>query len=236
MIATRLRENILWRWWDLVGREPRLDVGSSSQIETFGTGDGAWPVHTPSVARSGLCYSFGVGFDLSFDRAVIDAFDLEVHAFDPTPLSQEWVQRQPAHPKLTVHPWGIAPTDGVVSFVLPRHHGVSFTPLKYGSHKAVAECEVRTLQTIRRRLGHTDRPITLLKLDIEGGEYGVLPHIAADPLLSQVLVEFHHRLRPARIRDTMEAVRLMANAGWRLAHRSRRGLEYVFLRSDALGS
>jgi hypothetical protein len=56
----------------------------------------------------------------------------------------------------------------------------------------------------RERLGHSGLLITLLKLDIEGGDTASSINWA-DPQISQVLIEFHHRLSPGGARDTEAA-------------------------------
>ncbi len=86
------------------------------------------------------------------------------------------------------------------------------------------------LSTMRDRLGHTDMPLTLVKLDIEGGEYAVIDQLVADPRITQVLIEFHHRLSPGGARDTEAAAVALEAGGFRAIHRSPYGPEYVFLR------
>jgi len=194
----------------------------------LGQADGQWWVHAPSVPRDAVCFSIGVGYDLSFDNAFIERFNATVHAFDPTPLSSAWIAQQPIMPGLHFHPVGLANYDGLARFVLPTHHGVSFTALPYEDHKSSTECRVARLSTLRRLAG-CDR-IDVIKVDIEGGEYDIVDDLASSGI-PQVMVEFHHRLvGRGGVARTTQAIHTLRHAGYRLVHRSARGLEYVFLR------
>jgi FkbM family methyltransferase len=222
-----MRDDVGYRWRWITGREPRVRVSWRSGMISLGHGDGQWWVHAPSIPRAAVCFSIGVGYDLSFDYAFIEQFDATVHAFDPTPLSTAWIAQQPMVPGLHFHPVGLANYDGLARFVLPTHHGVSFTALPYGNHKASTECQVARLSTLRRLAGQ-DR-IDLIKVDIEGGEYDVIDDLASSGI-PQVMVEFHHRLiGSGGVARTTAAIRTLRRAGYHLVHRSQRGLEYVFL-------
>src|SRR5262249_61484674 len=98
----------------------------------------------------------------------------------PTPISAEWLRRQQVDSRFHFHPYGIAARDGVAEFSLPITHGVSFTMLTGVPSKRTAHGEVYRLATILEKLGH--KHIHLLKLDIEGAEYEVIPQLfeAAD--------------------------------------------------------
>src|SRR5262249_29838395 len=124
---------------------------------------------------------------------------------------------------------------GQQRFVAPRRDDdVNFTPTADPMANAVT-APVRRLSTIAREFGH-DR-IDVLKLDIEGGEYEVLVDLlAAGPLPSQLLVEFHHGRAGRPCRPTAAAIRARRAAGYRLLHQSRRGLEFTFVRTAGGGA
>jgi len=118
-----------------------------------------------------------------------------------------------------------------VEFYLPKSHVVSFRLAELSGGEGGLErvsCEMLTWDSILRML---DVPrIQLLKMDIEGGEYGVLDSILGSKVLvEQLLVEFHHRMAPHRFEDTEAAIRKLRSRGYRLFHVSRRGLEYSFV-------
>jgi hypothetical protein len=62
--------------------------------EFLGTVYGGWTICLDGISESSIVYSFGVGEDASFDLAVIERYGAEVHAFDPTPSSIDWVNKQ----------------------------------------------------------------------------------------------------------------------------------------------
>ena len=75
-------------------------------------------------------------------------------------------------------------------------------------------------------------PPDLVKLDIEGAEYAVLPDLLVSGLRPrQILVEFHHRWREVGARRTSEALALLAREGYRIAAVADSGMEYVLLRT-----
>jgi hypothetical protein len=51
------------------------------------------------VIKAIRIYSCGVGEDISFDMAVMNDYDCEIFAFDPTPKSMDWIKMQsiPVH-------------------------------------------------------------------------------------------------------------------------------------------
>jgi FkbM family methyltransferase len=176
-----------------------------------------------------------VGYDISFDLALIEQYGVELHAFDPTPLSLNWIRRQTTPSRFNFHPYGIASYDGRAGFHLPTHHGVSFTTLPNIESKMSAEGDVFRFKTILKLLGH-DR-VSIIKLDIEGAEYDVIPDLLQEfgdaHRPDQLLVEFHHRLLRSQdgLRQTRWALDLIKEAGFSLFYVSPRGLEYSFIKS-----
>ena len=137
----------------------------------------------------------------------------EVHAFDPTPATVEFIRNRtmirPQPPSFHFHAVGLGTWDGMADFYMQKTaagaEGESLElampmPTLSGSGTATnvaipstVELPVRTLSSILDDLGH--KPIALMKMDIEGSEYGVLEDwylrrgmtLPAD----QLLIEFH---------------------------------------------
>jgi hypothetical protein len=87
---------------------------------------------------------------------------------------------------------------------------------------------VHRLATIAALLGH--KRVNLLKMDIEGGEYTVLPEcLSSGPHIDQLLVEFHHRWPSVGVAATRHVIGLLRDAGYRIAHVSPNGFEYTFV-------
>ncbi len=218
-----------WRGWQLRKRGIRREL----RIDTWAAGDrsGVWVVDPTLLTRNSVVYSFGVGDNLAWELAMIERFGLTVHAFDPTPASMAWVERQSLPPTLMFHPSGLAAHDGNMGFA-PRRPGsrINFRPIAE-TGVAVIECPVARLSTFMRELGH--EYIDVLKMDIEGGEYTVLDDLLATRAsVKQLLVEFHHHFPDVGIKATQRAVRGLEDAGFRIFHISERALEFSFRHGD----
>ncbi|WP_224982615.1 FkbM family methyltransferase [Geomonas agri] len=196
---------------------------------------GAWTFCPEGLTRSGVVYSFGVGEDISWDLAVIEKYGVTVHAFDPTPRSAQFVQRQSLPEEFVFHPYGLADYDGTALFYPPENaEWVSHTLLRRRrTAKNAIEVAVYRLETIMSLLGH-DR-IDLLKMDIEGAEYGVIGDIlTSSPVAGgaqQLLVEFHHRFPGKGIKDTNACIEALAKAGLHSFHISESGEDWGFVRN-----
>lgn len=200
--------------------------------ERFGLDYGGWDVLTTGIDANSIVYSFGVGEDASFDTALIEKFNLVVHAFDPTPKSIEWVKGQGFPSNFVMHEYGLAAFDGVVSFNPPENSDhVSHTLLDRSSTKAESiSVPVKRLGTIMKELGHDQ--IDLLKMDIEGAEYDVLIDISkSDMRPLQILVEFHHRFPNVGIQKSKEAIERLRSMGYQLFSVSDTNEEFCFIRN-----
>jgi hypothetical protein len=79
-------------------------------------------------------------------------------------------------------------------------------------------------------LGHSH--IDVLKMDIEGAEYAVIPDILQTPVrIEQILIEFHGRV--LQHSQTLEAVQLLKTHGYEVFGISERGEEISFIKKSA---
>jgi FkbM family methyltransferase len=197
----------------------------------LGQGNSAWVICPDFLSKDSIVYSFGIGEDISFDLALIQKFNLSINAFDPTPKSIEWLKTQNIPTNFKAKALGLADYDGKMSFHLPvnpNHVSASVVQSKFTSDRTI-EVDVKRLQTIMAELEHTK--IDLLKMDIEGAEYGVIDDILASPLeIKQILIEFHHRFERIGISKTKEAVRKMNDAGYKIFSVSAIGEEISFIK------
>jgi FkbM family methyltransferase len=200
----------------------------------FGSDYGGWTLAPEGLDSSSTVYSFGLGNDVSFDLELIQRFGCTVHGFDPSPPVAGWIgtQNLPAH--YVFHDYGLGASDGEISFFAPSPHSGMFSTSSRHRHvtKTQVRLPVRTLSTIAAALGSTS--IDVLKMDIEGAEYDLIPSIIHCPVpIKQLLIEFHHRAGIGSLKDTVSCVRQLRSAGFQLFHVSETSSEFSFLHKDA---
>lgn len=214
----------------LVGRDFFPKIEYRCMKERFGSDYGGWDISIEKIDKDSIVYSFGVGEDASFDLALIDRFGLVVHAFDPTPMSINWVKSQNFPNNSILHEYGLADFDGKVSFNPPENpEHVSHTLIDRPStaEKAII-VSVKRLVTIMRELGHNK--IDILKINIEGAEYQVIDDLVKSNIRpNQVLVQFHHGFPGINLRKTKEAIRKLKELNYRLFSVSSSGKVFCFI-------
>lgn len=217
----------------LLGKEliARCDV--LCLTERFGTKYCSWNLITKNISTNSVVYSFGVGEDASFDIALIERYNINIYAFDPTPKSIQWVKQQGFSNHFVMHNYGIAAFDGNALFNPPENpNHISHTILDRPTTKANAiSLPVKKLSTIMKELGHNY--IDILKMDIEGAEYEVIDDLSkTDIRPRQILVEFHHRFPSVGVKKTKEAISKLRSMGYMLYSVSATNEEYSFIRNS----
>lgn len=214
----------------LIGKEPRL----KPDIQLSTVHAGGW-CYTPAIlGRDSIVYSLGVGKDIDFDEVLIRQFGLQVHAFDPTPSTVEWIAAQHLPANLYYYPWAVTARDGMLRLYPRINRDGSKSSIMYSmvaadpSRDDGIEVPAFSLATVTAKLGHNH--IDLLKIDIEGAEYEVLSGMLDSTIRPhQLLVEFHHRLPGIGPSRTKELVARLRDAGYQLFSISNTGREFSFL-------
>ena len=227
----------------LRGRKVLLgkDFYQSRQINcsrlTFGNRYADWTFCPHNLNEHSVVYSFGVGEDISFDLELIKHYNLHIHAFDPSPRSIEWVQKQNLREEFHFHPFGLAGQDGSITFSEPAEPGIHSLRMTDSAQGGDAELKthllsVHRLQTILKKLGH--EMIDILKMDIEGAEYEVVEDIIHSSIpISQILIEFHHRFDSLGIGMTRQAISRLNGAGYKIFNVSASGEEISFIKTSS---
>lgn len=191
------------------------------ELLRLGTVYGGWIIPKDhGLAADSLCYCAGAGEDISFECALVERFGCRVRVIDPTPRAvqhfrdlerairsgkrfsvnnsrSDFYSITEAHlDRLSFLPVGLANQDAELKFYLPRnlaHVSCSVVNLQKTDRYFTAPCF--RLSSIMRQ--HGDRAIDLLKIDIEGAEYGVIEDLAASESLPRLLlVEFDEAHTP----------------------------------------
>ncbi|HIG75053.1 MAG TPA: FkbM family methyltransferase [Bacteroidetes bacterium] len=225
-----------WRFRAAAGRDVYVRPDVHREVVAVGgdlaSGYGAWHIVAGSLTPESVVYSVGIGDDVSFDIELIRRFGVTIHAFDPTPESQTWLEAQALPERFHARPVALAATDGPLALYANASEGVLSHSALTGTHTRGEAVEVdgRRLATLMRENGHDH--VDLLKMDVEGAEYEVLTDLlrsGAD--VRQLLVEFHHRFPEIGPGATREAIAALRGAGYRVFHVSATGREYGFIRT-----
>ncbi|MFO7668348.1 MAG: FkbM family methyltransferase [Bacteroidales bacterium] len=204
---------------------------------TFGNRFAEWTFCPDNLDEHSVIYSFGVGEDVCFDLKLIERYQLDVHAFDPSPRSIKWVAGQNLTEKFHFHPYGLASGDGTVTFREPAEANIHSLQISDLANIGDAGSKTHLLPvhragTILQMLGH--KAIDILKMDIEGAEYEVIEDILKSAVpVSQLLIEFHHRFANIGTGKTRKAISQLNEAGYRIFNVSASGEEISFIKVGA---
>ncbi|XP_033743287.1 uncharacterized protein LOC117329445 [Pecten maximus] len=159
--------------------------------------DGGWEVCNDTDYRPSpncLVYSFGIDKDWTFDEEVSRIYGCEVHSFDPSIGLKDHKHSE----KVWFHDLGLSNADG-----------------KRGSW------QMKTLDSIKKMLGHSDRVLDYVKMDIEESEWGAIGQMLTSGVLKnvrQLAVEFHSpNVTPGKhYLQKLEILNRLYNSGFRL--------------------
>jgi FkbM family methyltransferase len=194
-IYKQIKKQIKNAAFQLTGRFSHLKIGIKCNHIWYGNDYGGFYVCPDLLNKESVVYSFGIGEDISFDKAIIDKHNCNVHGFDPTPKSIKWVSSQNQIPNFHFYAYGLDSKSGAVDFFMPfndNHVSGSLVIQNNVSEQKKVIVEMKSLFDITNSLKHNH--IDIVKMDIEGSEYEVLDSIfEANISINQFLVEFHER-------------------------------------------
>jgi FkbM family methyltransferase len=202
-----------------------LPVKKRPDLVRLGSDYGGYFIPGSLPTKEWICYSAGVGEDVSFDLEMITRYDCDVFAFDPTPRAIAYATEVSAEEaRLRFHPWGLWSADGEAQFFAPTdpaHVSHSITNLQRTTDSITVP--VRSLTSTMAALGHTR--VDLLKLDIEGAEHEVVRSLLATDLRPRVIcMELD---QPAPVRPMLATVRSLLSGGYDLVSVDRWNYTFV---------
>jgi FkbM family methyltransferase len=164
------------------------EFDSLERLDYFGTDYGGWPVLKNHLNENSICYCAGAGPDIGYDISLFTKFKSKVYVIDPTPGCAK-----PKDPEMYFLPIGISGEEGKFKFT-KQSSGFSWSFVKdsgiKGSGDLNAEFISKKLSTLMKENNHDK--LDLLKMDIEGSEYGVIDDIIENKLdIDMINVEFH---------------------------------------------
>jgi len=210
-----IKQKLKRAWYATMGFRPDANV----PVETVNPGNQAWYFAAGSLKPGDIVYSLGLATNIEFDLNLIAKYDVEVHGFDPTPSSVEWIRSQQLPPAFHHHAVAVGGHNGQMLFQLPEKEGGCAREIALESPPRARTISLpcKTLTSIAAELGQSS--IALLKMDVEGSEYAILEDLLESDLqVRQILVEFHHRFPGLNLAMTKNAVRKLRSRGYKLIH------------------
>lgn len=200
--------------------------------EWIGNDYGGFYLNTNLISKSSVVYSIGIGTDVSFDKELINRFNCKVYAYDPTPKSIKWVNKNFKNKNFIFFPIGLSEIKGIKDFYLPKnnsHVSGSFIKIDSVDRNEIVKLKFETLLNQLSKNNHNK--IDVLKMDIEGAEYEVINHIYNNKInIKQVCVEFHPHLIEDGKNKTKYAIGQLEKLGYNCFGISDSLLEYSFIK------
>ena len=135
-----------------------------------------------------LVYAFGGHAEFDWDIAMTQRTGCEHHIFDPTAPCHE-----PGKKDQSCKPWA----ELLGPKLIAEHNVTSYQPYGISGHDGTLrwfqeKVKVLKLSSIMAKLGHTGRRIDVLKLDVEGSEFDIIPGLVNSGIeIGQLLIEVH---------------------------------------------
>jgi len=193
---------------------------------------GGFYLHTNKINSNSIIYSLGIGQDITFDSRVMDLFNCQVYAFDPTPKSVNWVKKNVFNKNFKFIPNGISKSSGVKKFYKPKNQ-LHVSGSLYDSH-AVNKYDYENLNFITlidAMKEHDHQNINVLKMDVEGAEYEIIEYIKENNIqIDQILVEFHSLIIENGDSKTKKAIQTLNEMGYKCFGISESFQEYSFIK------
>ncbi|MGH8956817.1 MAG: FkbM family methyltransferase [Microbacterium sp.] len=184
------------------------DLESYEPLVHLGTEYGGWYVPGDLITAEWLCYSVGAGNDVSFDMELIARYGARVRAFDPFVIFREMAEaRAGGEPRYSFHEVAITASDGPVQMFgrQDTEQGAVSAVNLYGVRTSFTK-PGRSLLSLMAEFG--DDRVDLLKMDVEGSEYELVPTLDLDRMGVRVLcLELHHNESVGRARALLHMLR-----------------------------
>jgi FkbM family methyltransferase len=219
-----------------LGIEPRVSIETDVPLEFHGNGYCGWKIPSNTVDAGAVVVDVGLGEDIAFSESLIRKYGCTVHGFDPTPRAIAYIEEL-APRNFTLHRYGVSANGGPATFFLPNNEEFVSGSLLRAGHVGARSIDVVLvgIDEVFDIVGASR--IDLLKIDIEGAEYGLIGSEAfrrCAPRIDMLCVEFHHRWPEFGPDSTRRAVEELRATGFRCAWRSPyTNEEFLFLNRAA---
>lgn len=200
------------RWFEW--RVPQLPQRRIDSLACLGTDYGHWIVPVDLIEDGSACYCVGTGADISFEIALVHLRDVTVRSFEAVLNLADYARGlAEGHASISVHHTALALADGPLRMQVshvPASQSVSAAGLYEGDN--YVEVPGRTLESLMAE--HGDERLDVLKVDIEGLEYELVPPLDLRALGVKVFcLQVHHN---GGVRGAKDLVAGLAAQGYEL--------------------
>ena len=185
-------------------------------FEMQGTQYGGWMLDLDRVPEGSTIISAGIGEDISFDLALMKKKNCKIIGIDPTEKSHRFIEAQGELKNFILVKKALTELEGDVIRLFKNSNANHVSESIMSDHHAINAfdsylCETTSLETLFSMYDN----ISVVKMDIEGSEYDVIPNLKEMPnTVEQFCIEFHHFCSSKTIEDTKAIIKKMAEFGF----------------------
>ena len=143
----------------------------------------------PMLTEDSIVFEAG-GYEGAWAKRIADAYDPTIHSFEPAPRAHKMaVEKLAGYPKVHLHLYGLGATNETLPLGDSDRDGASF--LKPDEDPFVM-AQKRCFAEVVQELGVTH--IDLMAINIEGGEFELIPHITQTGLIHSIerlMIQWH---------------------------------------------
>ncbi len=225
-----------FRLYTLPYKKKYLHKGTYS-IKKFKLGDKFQYGIYDNVPEKAIVFTFGIGDDVAFEEEFMTAYeDSSMYAFDPTPRAAEYVRHLAEDKRFHFFPIGLSDYDGETTFYMPHNQFISCSTIKrddIGGDGYEIQVPMKCLRTLMEDTNVNK--IDILKMDIEGEEFRVIPNIFENGIFpTQILVEIHERFFDESLFKLKALLRTLEVNGYSMIYMSDSSEEFTFVKMNAM--
>jgi len=207
----KVRSALRRRWFE--NRMERLPTESLAALQPLGSDYGYWVVPVDWIDSSWTCYCVGAGGDITFERELLARYSPTVRSFEPDEDYVGRIEISPEHAaRFSAYQMAITPADGPIRMQRTHIPGSrSLSPVHLYDTEDYVEVPGRSLRSLMEEFG--DDRVELLKVDVEGGEYDLVPTLDLAAMGVRVFcIQLHHT---GTVRDARSLVEGIRDQGFR---------------------